>query len=613
MARHSGNGSRRGKDEPPPVKITRQALREAAQLLGYLWPYRVKFVAALVTLALSSVLSLAFPFVAGSVVDAALGGAKAEQSSPWLRDVNTVSLLLILVLGLQAVCSFAQSLWFNEVSSRSLTDLRRDTYSRLICLPMSFFAQRRVGELTSRIAADLSQMEGTLSGTLPQFLAQLATLFGGILLIALTSGRLTLVMLASLPPLIGVAMLFGRKIRKVAKEAQDYLADSSVIVEETLQGVASVKAFNNESYESQRYQVGLHAVLVSSLRGAHYRAAFHSYIIFGLFGAIVLVLWYGARLVQSGDLTAGELTRFMLYTMYVGGAMGSFANLYSQLQRTLGATQRVREMLHEVPEPLDLAPRTTAAPAAGKLRGEIRFDEVTFSYPSRKEVQVLRQLQLAARAGERIALVGPSGAGKSTIVSLLLRFYDPDSGQVLLDGKDAREYSLHELRRQIALVPQDVFLFGGTLRENIAYGKPDASEAEIVEAARKANAHDFIAGFPQGYQTVVGERGIQLSGGQRQRVAIARAILKDPAILVLDEATSSLDSESESLVQQALEALMTGRTSVIIAHRLATVRTADRIFVVKEGATVEAGTHAELVEKEDGVYRMFSELQFDLH
>jgi ATP-binding cassette subfamily B protein len=261
--------------------------------------------------------------------------------------------------------------------------------------------------------------------------------------------------------------------------------------------------------------------LVSSLRGAHYRAAFHSYIIFGLFGAIVLVLWYGARLVQSGDLTAGELTRFMLYTMYVGGAMGSFANLYSQLQRTLGATQRVREMLHEVPEPLDLAPRTSAAPPAGKLRGEIRFDEVTFSYPSRKEVQVLRHLHLAARGGERIALVGPSGAGKSTIVSLLLRFYDPDSGQVLLDGKDAREYSLHELRRQIALVPQDVFLFGGTLRENIAYGKPEASEAEIVEAARKANAHDFIAGFPQGYQTVVGERGIQLSGGQRQRVASA--------------------------------------------------------------------------------------------
>jgi ATP-binding cassette subfamily B protein len=293
--------------------------------------------------------------------------------------------------------------------------------------------------------------------------------------------------------------------------------------------------------------------------------------------------------------------------------MGSFAELYSQIQRTLGATQRVRELLNETPESLSGDGVGEAAVLATRLSGDVRFEDVWFSYPSRKEVQVLRGISFHARAGERIALVGPSGAGKSTIVSLLLRFYQPDEGRIRIDGKDARDYELIALRRQIGIVPQDVLLFGGTIGANIAYGKSGATQAEIEEATRKANAHEFIARFPQGYQTLVGERGIQLSGGQRQRVAIARAILKNPAILVLDEATSSLDSESESLVQQALGALMERRTSIIIAHRLATVRTADRIFVVKEGAIVEGGTHHELVEREDGVYRNLSALQFDLH
>jgi ABC-type multidrug transport system fused ATPase/permease subunit len=303
----------------------------------------------------------------------------------------------------------------------------------------------------------------------------------------------------------------------------------------------------------------------------------------------------------------------MLYTMFVGGAMGSFAEMYSEIQRALGATQRVRELLRELPEPT-----TSERPApAGRnhkprLRGDVKLEEVSFSYPSRPDVQVLKKLALSACAGERVALVGPSGAGKSTIVALLLRFYEPDSGRLLFDGRDARDYALPELRNQLAMVPQDVILFGGSIADNIAYGKPGASAEEIIDAARKANAHEFIEGFPEGYRTLVGERGIQLSGGQRQRVAIARAILKDPAILLLDEATSALDSESESLVQQALDALMAGRTSFIIAHRLATIRTADCIYVIKDGTTVESGTHAELIAQEDGLYRTLSELQFDL-
>ena len=443
-------------------------------------------------------------------------------------------------------------------------------------------------------------------------------LAGGLTLIALTSGRLTLVMLSSVPVIMGLTIVFGRLIRKMSKETQDKLADTNVVVEETLQGIAVVKAFTNEGYETSRYRAGITAFIGTVLRAARYQGAFGAFVTLGGFGSIVLVMWYGARLVEGGELSFGGMTQFMLYTMFIGGAIGQFARLYSELQRLLGATQRVRELLRETPEDVDgelleAGPgSSTAGCAATRVAGDVAFEDVSFAYASRKEVTVLRHLSLTAKAGQRIALVGPSGAGKSTIVSLLLRFYDPDSGRVLIDGRDSRAYPLRYLRDQMAIVPQDVLLFGGTIAENIAYGRPGASQAEIEDAARKANAHDFVVSFPDGYQAVVGERGIKLSGGQRQRVAIARAILRNPAILILDEATSSLDSESESLVQQALDVLMQGRTSVIIAHRLATVRRADRIYVIKEGETIEAGTHEELLAQPGGLYRTLSELQFNL-
>jgi ATP-binding cassette subfamily B protein len=605
MARHSRHDDPTDEDLPP-VRITSQGLREAAQLARYLWPYRFKFAAALTALLLSSLLGLAFPAVTGRLIDASLPGR--TPGAPTM-DVNGIALALLGVLALQATFSFFRSLWLNEVGERSLADLRRDTYGRLVRLPMAFHTRRRVGELSSRIAADLAQIDDALIEAVPQFLRQLTVLVGGVALIALTSGRLTLIMLSTFPALILVAVLFGRLIRRNSRLAQDRLADSNVIVEETLQGIASVKAFANEGHEETRYRQSLDEFLRAVLRGALFRGAFASFIIFALFGAVVLVLWYGTRMVQAGDLSPGALTSFMLYTLFVAGAMGSFAELYGQLQRTLGASQRVRELLHKQPEPVDPTP---AAGPVQRLRGDVAFERVSFRYPSRKEVEVLRAVSLEARAGQRIALVGPSGAGKSTLVSLLPRFYEPDDGRVLIDGRDAREYPLHALRSQMAIVPQDVLLFGGSILDNIAYGRPGASEAEVIEAARAANAHDFISAFPEGYQTRVGERGIQLSGGQRQRVAIARAILRDPAILILDEATSSLDSESESLVLQALDRLMEGRTSLIIAHRLSTVRRADCIYVLKEGTTVEAGTHAELVQREHGVYRTLSELQLDL-
>lgn len=614
---------RDGKGDMPPTPISREALREAARLLSYVLPHRGKFAAAQVCLLISTLAGLAFPYFTGQLIDSARSAPQGQgaPTGPLAlaggMSINAVALVLTLVLAIQSVCSYLQTFWMAEIGERSLALLRRDTYAHLIRLPMAFFAQRRVGELASRIATDLTLLQGTLTGALPQFFGQLVFLAGAITLIALTSGRLTLVMLATVPVAIGIAIVFGRMTRKVSKETQDKLADTNVVIEETLQGIASVKAFGNEPFETARYQAGIDSLIRIVLRLARFQGVFGTIVSLLLFGSIILVMWYGARLVEAGSLTFGELTRFLMYTMYIGAATGQFARLYGDLQRTLGATQRVRELLREPAEALDLAAKASGTVRQGgheppRLSGDVVFDGVSFAYPSRPEVMVLRDLSLRVQSGQRVALVGPSGAGKSTIVGLLLRFYDPDSGGVMVDGRDARDYSLHTLRNQMAIVPQDVFLFGGSIADNIAYGRPGASQAEIEDAARKANAHDFIAGFPDAYQTVVGDRGGQLSGGQRQRVAIARAILKDPAILILDEATSSLDSESEHLVQQALDALMRDRTSVIIAHRLATVRRADRIFVIKEGHVIEEGSHDELLDLSGGLYRTLSELQFDL-
>ncbi len=553
-----------------------------------------------------SLLTLAFPYLAGSIVDAAV---RHTQGNGSMAGVDRTALLLMAILALQAALSYFHHFSFASVGQRSLVDLRRDTYAKLISLPMTFFAQRRVGELASRLSADLIQIEDTMISILPQFFRQCTLLVGGVALIAVTSLKLTGIMLVSLPVLTVVAVVFGRKTRRIAREAQDRLADTGTIVEETLQGIVNVKAFANEGYELTRYHDGLGKFLHATLRGARLRAAFIAFIVFALFGSIVLVLWSGARLLQQGEISFGDLTRFILYTTFVAGAMGQFAELYSQLQKAIGATQRVRELLRETGE---VEARLTPTPPSTlpRLRGEVVFEDVHFTYPSRPGVEVLHAITLAAASGERIALVGPSGAGKSTLISLLLRLYDPSAGRLLIDGRDARDYRLAELRSQMSMVPQEVLLFGGSVAENIAYGKPGASAAAIAQAARQANAHEFIEAFPEGYATLVGDRGIKLSGGQRQRIAIARAILKDPAILILDEATSSLDSESERLIQAALETLMQGRTSFIIAHRLATVRHVNRIFVIANGRVVESGPHEALQALQDGVYRRLAALQF---
>ncbi len=603
MSRHSRNDQ--AGIELPKARLDRESLRQALVMFRYLRPYRARFAAALVALFLASLLSLAFPYLAGSIIDAAVVAANGRK----VTSVDRTALMLVAVLAVQAALLFFHSLSFATVGQKGLVDLRMDTYARLLSLPMSFFGQRRVGELASRLSADLVQIEDTLIAILPQFLRQTTLLLGGIALIAVTSLKLTAIMLASLPVLTVVAVVFGRKTRRIARDAQDRLADTATIVEETLQGIINVKAFTNESYELGRYRQGLAVFLTATLRGAHLRASFIAFIVFALFGSIVLVLWSGARLLSTGEITFGDLTRFILYTTFVAGAMGQFAELYSQLQKAVGATQRVRELLRETGEvPVGLT--AEPSPPLARFQGDVRFENVHFTYPSREGVEVLHGIDLVAEPGRKIAIVGPSGAGKSTLISLLLRLYDPAAGRLLIDGRDARELPLAGLRAQMSIVPQEVLLFGGSIAENIAYGRPGASLAEIEDAARQANAHDFIHAFPQGYQTTVGDRGIRLSGGQRQRVAIARAILRNPAILILDEATSSLDSESERLIQEALEKLMRGRTSFIIAHRLATIRHADQIVVIDAGRVVETGTHGELQALEGGIYRRLAALQF---
>jgi ABC-type multidrug transport system fused ATPase/permease subunit len=561
-----------------------------------------------------------FPLLLGKMIDAAAPRVKVDLPQSQMSDgfggfdlktvqwsLNTIILLLFLQLTVQMVFSFMRIYLLTEVGERSLADMRKDLYGKLISQPMSFFSEQRVGELSSRISNDLSQIQDAISFTLAEFLRGIFTLVIGLSFIFWISTELALVMLSVVPMVAIVAVVFGMRIRKMARKAQDQLADSGNIVQETFSGISVVKAFTAESNEMKRYTKSIFSVVDTAIGNARYRGAFVSFMIFSVFGAISFVMWYGAKMIQTSELSTGELTMFVIFSAFVGGTFAGFADMFSNLQKTLGATQRVRELLRTEGEPVILDDRIIKP--AHIIKGEVEFKDVKFSYPSRKDIQVLKGINLKVKEGEQIALVGPSGAGKSTIASLLLKFYDQESGSILFDGKNSNDFQLTELRSQMAFVPQDVLLFGGSIKENIAYGNQDATDEQIEEAAKKANAQEFIQKFPEGYETIVGERGVKLSGGQRQRIAIARAILKNPAILILDEATSSLDSESELLVQEALERLMKGRTSFVIAHRLSTVRNANQIVVIDKGIVQETGTHDALIQSETGLYKRLVEMQ----
>ena len=610
------------KDESPKVKINKETLREALILFTYLKPFKFKFILALIFIALSAFSTSLFPFFLGKMLDAASPGSSmpmpgtsniGSQFGFSLKDVHwSLNMCIILIfaqLSVQTIFSYMRVYLLTEVGEKSLANMRRDVYTNLLSMPMSYFTEKRVGELSNRISSDLSQIQDAISLTLAEFLRGIFTLIIGLGFIFWISAKLALVMLAVVPVIAMLAVFFGMRIRKMSRKAQDQLAESGTIVQETFQGITIVKAFTSEFFEINRYTKSIYAVVQTAIANGRFRGAFISFMIFSVFGAIAFVMWFGANMILAGELTIGSLTMFVIFSMFVGGTFAGFAEMFSQLQKTLGATQSVREILRADGENVELA-AIVKVETNYILKGNVRFENIAFSYPSRKDVNVLKDVSLEVNSGQQIALVGPSGAGKSTVASLLLKFYEPDQGCILFDDRNSKDFPLSQLRKQMAFVPQDVILFGGTIKENIAYGKPDASDEEIIEASKKANAHEFVSRFPESYETIVGERGIKLSGGQRQRIAIARAILKDPAILILDEATSSLDSESEQLVQEALDNLMKNRTSFVIAHRLSTIRNADKIILIDKGIVSESGTHEELMSH-NGLYRKLNEMQFE--
>lgn len=594
---------RRQKDDTPKVKLTRERLQKATQIFTYVLPYKWYMVAGFFFLISGSLLFLGIMKLPGEILNIATG------KSNWGMSLNQVFLLLIGLLVLQSVFSYFRVQVFAIISEKSIALLRKDLFSKLITLPISYLEERRVGELTSRITNDVAKIQQVVSVTFAEFLRQIILLLGGVAIILFTMSKLALVMLATFPLAVLVAVYMGRKLRKLMKSRQDQLAQTNVVVEETMQTIQTVKAYTNEGFELRRYIKHLDEVVRVSLRAANIRGIFASFIILVMLGTLFLIMWRAAVLVQQGEMVEGNLIDFIAYAGIIGGAIASIGNFYTEIVSAIGSTERVFDIMQEDSE-VDLRKVDDRMPSRSK--GHIRYQGVHFNYPTRMDVPVLQGIDLEVYPGQKVALVGASGAGKSTIVQLLLRYYQPQEGEILLDGSPIQSYDLSAYRKNLAIVPQEVILFGGTIKENILYGKPEATEQEVRLAAKQANALDFIEAFPEGFETTVGERGVKLSGGQRQRIAIARAILKDPAVLLLDEATSSLDAESEKAVQDALNTLMLGRTSIIIAHRLATIRDVDQIYVIDQGQIVESGTHLELSEKQNGAYSNLAKLQFDL-
>ena len=574
-------------------------LSQLRRLLGFTRPYRVRLIVGIVAVGISSAFGLAFPLLIRDLFNTAFGGQRSAAG------LNGIAALLFGLFALQAVFNYVRTYNLGLVGEALVADLRKTLFGHLIDLSVRFFEERKTGEITSRLTSDISTVQNAVSQALAQFVNQLITLVGGVIVLLVLNFKLTLVVLAIVPAVVLAAAYFGRQLRRISTRFQDAVGDANASAEEAIQGVRVVKSFTAEDVERARYGAGIDRSYALALERLRVRALFVPTVILAMFTGIGVVLWYGGHLVLQGSLQGGDLIAFLLITVFVAGSIGTFTGLYSQLQEALGASKRIFELLDadsDLPQPAN--PVHLAAPA-----GAVRFEGVRFRYGDRGDAPVLDGIDLAAEPGRVVALVGPSGAGKSTMVSLIPRFFDPVEGRILLDDIDLRSLSTHELRGHIGIVPQETQLFSGTIADNIRYGRPGANDAEVARAARAANAEGFITAFPDGYATLVGERGVKLSGGQRQRVAIARALLKDPRILILDEATSSLDSESEALVQAALERLMVGRTTFVIAHRLSTVQGADTLLVMDGGRIVQRGTHEALLA-EGGLYRELFERQF---
>jgi subfamily B ATP-binding cassette protein MsbA len=599
-----GGGRRLRPPDDDTTPRTPPTAGEIRRLLRYLRPYKRYMTVAVFGLAGGAVLGLVFPWIMQTLVDAVLAQGRPQAVS----ELNRITLILVATFLLRGVFYFFQNYALAYTGERIVVDLRRETYEHLHTLSLRFFSDRRVGELVSRLSSDVTLVRAALTNNVAQVLSQSVTFVGSLALMLVLNWRLTLFILVLAPLVALTGAVFGRRLRRLSTAVQDQLADGTAMAEEALSGVRVVKAFTREPYESQRYAAQMERAFGATMALTRVRAAFGPLVTFLGFGALAGVLWFGGREVLAGRLTGGALIAFLVYGINIAGALGSFTSLYGQLQEALGASRRIFELLDEQPEIRD-SPNARPLPA---VAGRLAFQAVSFAYPAAGGAAapaVLSDINLEIAPGEALALVGPSGAGKSTLFNLIPRFYDPTAGRICLDGHDLRAVSLASLRAQIGIVPQETHLFSGTVRENLLYGRLGATAEALAAAARAANADEFIARLPQGYDTLVGEKGVKLSGGQRQRIAIARALLKDPRLLLLDEATSSLDSESEHLVQEALDRLMAGRTSVMIAHRLSTIQRAHRIAVLNAGRLIELGTHAELLAR-GGTYASLYQMQF---